>query len=418
MSSPLSHNVGEGAGGEGHPRHPNHLSATTRVNVLSALKPASGRGGKASQAFAFLLPTGLLSLALVTSHFVLLSGLLVGVGLLRSTRQQLGPLVVSLSAASGLILLGLQSGTWDYAAPLAGAGLNSLSFGLLLLALLLANGGVALVRGHPPQSDALFSLACCYLLLRLYSLGPWNLGWLLASLLLGAAVALAAAWQGAGAPSSATGAWQTAYLNGFILTGAGLGSEAGIVLAGYGLLLLPVVRLGFSAAPTPHWRYWLLCAALPLSAPFIMAWLAVAAALAGGLTLLAVSLWAAALLAALPVARLAHGQHQGQAQDEDSAAGRSAGQPHRGLHHYNILTGVGLSLATPFMLPGLLTPLAAQLQGGLTPFGSLELWPWAGLIAFNAARQPVATLPSIALIALMLILAALCWLGLRLRDRT
>ena len=61
--------------------------------------------------------------------------------------------------------------------------------------------------------------------------------------------------------------------------------------------------------------------------------------------------------------------------------------------------------------------VVAQLQGGLTPFGEIELWPWAGLIAFDAARQPVATLPSLALVGLMLILSALCWVALRLAAR-
>jgi len=56
----------------------------------------------------------------------------------------------------------------------------------------------------------------------------------------------------------------------------------------------------------------------------------------------------------------------------------------------------------------------AQLQAGLTPFGAIELWSWAGLIALDAARQPVATMPSLALAALMVILSALCWVALRL----
>lgn len=59
--------------------------------------------------------------------------------------------------------------------------------------------------------------------------------------------------------------------------------------------------------------------------------------------------------------------------------------------------------------------MVAQLQGGLTPFGEVTLWPWAGLLALNAARQPVATLPSLALAGLMVILAALAWLATQLR---
>ncbi|PDW04223.1 hypothetical protein [Candidatus Viridilinea mediisalina] len=367
-------------------------------------------GGVATRAEVhLLLPVILLSLAMLTGHLMLLSGLLVGAALLRGrhayvqgTQQNsaaLGSLAVllvaSLAAAGGLILLGLQSGAWHYAAPMAGSGLNSLSFGLLLLAATIGSGGLDLVRGRVPQFDPLINVACLYCLLRLFSLGPWNIGWLFATMLVGGAIVLAAAWQGAVAPSNETAAWQGGYLSGLIITGAGLGSDAGIILATYSLLLMPIVHFSLSQPQAPHWSYWLLCAALPLSAPFISAWLAVAAALAGGMTLLAVSLWAAALLAALPVARLA----------------RQGAQPTSLLHYQTIGLGVGVALGAPLIIPNLLAPIAAQLQSGLTPFGSIELWPWAGLMALNAARQPVATLPSLALLALMLILAALCWLG-------
>ncbi|RRR69551.1 MAG: dipeptide/oligopeptide/nickel ABC transporter permease/ATP-binding protein [Candidatus Viridilinea halotolerans] len=43
LSSPLSHNVGEGAGGEGHPSQSKRLSATSEANVLSA--PERNAGG-------------------------------------------------------------------------------------------------------------------------------------------------------------------------------------------------------------------------------------------------------------------------------------------------------------------------------------------------------------------------------------
>jgi hypothetical protein len=61
------------------------------------------------------------------------------------------------------------------------------------------------------------------------------------------------------------------------------------------------------------------------------------------------------------------------------------------------------------VLPILLQPMIAQLQGGLTPFGEVIIWPWAGFLALNAARQPVATQPTIIIAALMLILATLVW---------
>jgi hypothetical protein len=49
--------------------------------------------------------------------------------------------------------------------------------------------------------------------------------------------------------------------------------------------------------------------------------------------------------------------------------------------------------------------------------GEIALWPWAGLIALDAARQPVASLPTLAMAGIMVILAALAWIGVRLLAR-
>ena len=173
-----------------------------------------------------------------------------------------------------------------------------------------------------------------------------------------------------------------------------------MTLAGYALLTWPVVRLGLARPGGPAWTRWLFTGAVPLSAPFVAAWLAVAAAVAGDLSLVAVAFWGAALLVAVATRRL---------------AGASAANlaPHGGQSTAAILSLV-LGLGSPLVVLGLLEPLAAQLQGGLTPFGELALWPWAGLIALNAARQPVATLPSLALAALMVLLTAFAWVLLRL----
>jgi hypothetical protein len=367
-----------------------------------------------------LAAIGLLALTALAGHLALIAALLTLGVAMRAGRRRPTPLLAALAAAGGLLLLGLVGGEWRYAAPAAGSGLNSTSFGLLLLGALLSVGGVDLARGRAPGADPLAAAACLYALLRLFSLGPWSLGWLFAALLVGAAVTLAAAWQGAAALPAEAAAWQGAYLGGIVLVGVGLGSDAGVVLAGYGLLLGPVLRLGLmpgqsaeckaqraeqvlSAAPA--WPRWLLCAATPLTAPFVLAWMAVAAALAGELTLLAAALWAAALLAALPVGRLAGGRAaQGDCPPEPSQASR--------VYLAGALSA-GLGLGAPLALAGLLAPIAAQLQGGLTPFGIIELWPWAGLLALSAARQPVATLPLLALAALLLILAALGWTLLR-----
>ncbi|RRR76276.1 MAG: hypothetical protein EI684_03315 [Candidatus Viridilinea halotolerans] len=45
VPSPLSHNVGEGAGGEGHPWHPHNLSVAYGANALTALKHAGEETG-------------------------------------------------------------------------------------------------------------------------------------------------------------------------------------------------------------------------------------------------------------------------------------------------------------------------------------------------------------------------------------
>jgi hypothetical protein len=358
----------------------------------------------------------LLGVAALMGHLAAAGALLLGVAAFGGQTGGRGPVagrllswLPALCAALGLALAGLIGGEWRYGAPAAGAGLNSFSFGLLLLGALLGAGAVALPRGLPPASEPLVMLGCIYGLLRLFSLGPWNLGWLFAALLAGGAAALWAAWAAAAAPPSESAAWLGPYLGGLAVAGAGLGSGAGLTLAGYALLLGPVLRLGLAEA-APRRAHWLLSAALPLSGPFVLAWMAVAAAAAGGVTVLAAALWAAALLAALPPARLA----------------LQAGQPVTAwqLADFRVspalvagaLSGA-LGLGAPLALMWLLRPMVAQLQGGLTPFGEIELWPWAGLIAYDAARQPVATLPSLALAALMLILSALCWVALRLAVR-
>jgi hypothetical protein len=443
------------------PLEPGRAQGWLRADALSALLVLVLAGhllvahswqAEPWRAFAAL---GLLSGAALTGHLALIAVLLVLGAAARSTPHRAMPLLAMLATAGGLLLIGVVGGEWRYDAPAAGSGLNSLSFGLLLLGALLSSGGIAIVRGRVPTSDPLVAAACLFALLRLYSFGPWNLGWLFAALLVGTSMALAAAWHGAAAPGEQGAAWQGAYLSGLTIVGAGLGSGAGVVLAGYALLLGPVLRLGLTPVPAgptplyphgekPTWPRWLLSGATPLTGPFVLAWLAIAAALAGGLSLLAVVLWVAALLAALAVVR--QDERQALSADEAPAPGRrddseDAGAPLAGRPEISAeealapgtsgeaehpsaqrrvyvaaALSAGLGLGAPLVLWGLLNPVAAQLQGGLTPFGTLELWPWAGLLALNAARQPVATLPSLALAALMLILAALGWLGWRLRG--
>jgi hypothetical protein len=174
------------------------------------------------------------------------------------------------------------------------------------------------------------------------------------------------------------------------------------------MLTWPVVRLGLAYPGGPGWARWLITGAVPLSAPFMTVWMAVAAAVAGGLTLLAAALWGAALLVAVAVARLATPHPAAPAPSHGILTTRGLVAP---------TLSMALGLGAPLVVMGLLAPIVAQLQGGLTPFGEIALWPWAGLIALDAARQPVATMPSLALAALMTILSALCWIALRLARR-
>lgn len=395
-------------------------------------------------------------MATLQGHLAALGGLLVLAGLLQDTGpaderpvwyrhlRRLAPLGV----LAGLALIGLTGGVWNYGAPLAGAGLNSGSFALILVAALVALDAPGLAREGPPASTPMVASGCLYALARLFSLGPWNLGWLFAALLMGGLAALWGAWRAALAPAEQAAPWLGLLLSGMAIAGVGLGSAAGLTVTGYVLLLWPVLRLGLERPVAGTRALWLLSAAVPLSGPFVAGWLAIAASTAGGLPAPAVVLWLAALLMALPPARLAlaptapsTGDGHGAGASGASPAGRPdppargrgaqegegrepvvpesdpAAQPGLAPGRRAWLAAAcsaGLGLGAPLLLMGLLAPVTAQLQGGLTPFGEIVVWPWAGLIAFDTTRQPVATLPSLALVALMLVLSALCWVALRL----
>jgi hypothetical protein len=387
------------------PLEPGRLAGLVRADALSALVVivAAGHGlvGLALGARApwrLAVAAGLVGVATLAGHLGIAGALLVGAAV-AGGRQEGGrlPWLAAACVALGLALVGLLGGEWRYGAPAAGRGLNSFTLLLVLAGALLAAGVADLAQGRAPAADPFVALGALSCLLRLFSLGPWNLGWLFAALLVGGAAALWAAWAAAAAPAGEVAPWLGLYLAGLVITGAGLASGAGVTLAGYALLLGPALRLGLADA-APARPLWLLSAAMPLSAPFVAAWMGVAAAVAGGVTAVAATIWAAALLAALPAAKL--------------GAASPAGRPPARVLAAAALSAA-LGLGAPLVVEALLAPVAAQLQGGLTPFGEIELWPWAGLIAFDAARQPVATLPSVALAGLMVILSALCWVALR-----
>lgn len=400
------------------PLEPGVAQGLLRADALSALLVvvaalfglAELGSGNAARPLRTALAAALLAGSALQGHLLVGAGLLLAVALLVARRREQLPMLLApaLLASAGLALIGLRAGEWRYA--LAGAGLNSLSFAALLLAALLGAGAQRLVSARLTASEPLIALGSLGALLRLFGLGPWNTGWLVGALLLGGALALWAAWRAASEPPAEVAAWLGRYICGLVLVGAGLGSGAGLTLAGYALLVWPLLQLGLGTdsleqadQSAARWSLWLLSGAVPFSASFVAAWMGVAAAAAGQVTLLAVVLWAAALLAALAVARLAHEQ-------------QASSETPRLLPQATVAAtlSMALGIGSPAVVAGLMAPLVAQLQGGLTPFGELGLWPWAGILALDAARQPVAGLPSFAAALLMLVLAALCWVVLRL----
>jgi hypothetical protein len=367
-----------------------------------------------------LLPSAsclLLCAGYLTTHLALLAAVVFAAALVLAARRW-EAWVSALLVATGLILIALRAGTWRYPAPDAGLGLNSLSFGLILCAVLLAAGAPGLLRRNTTPPLTLLAVGMLYTLYRLFSLGPWNLGWLLAALLLGAALALGAAWAAAFGPAAHMPARLATLYLALGVVGGGLASGAGLALGAFALLTLVLQQALFPlTAATPRRALWLVSGAIPLTVPFVAGWLAVAAAMAGGITALAVVVWASVLLAAAAVARIAEMRQEEAETTDDGRWSVVGGRWSMVGGRWSVVGGLSLILGvtSPAVFALLIQPMVAQLQGGLTPFGEVTLWPWAGLLALNAARQPVATLPSLALAGLMVILAALAWLATQLR---
>ncbi len=225
-------------------------------------------------------------------------------------------------------------------------------------------------------------------LARLLSLGTWNTGWNLATALLGAVAALLAAGAALAAPrhsarqsaiACAYAALGLATLG--LTTGAGLAALCGCLLAA----LLAVVP--GRPVPATGWRTllpWLLVPLLPFGLPFVTIWLGVSAAVASGGVGLAAAVWLVALLINL------------------AAVVRGWNAP-----GWACWLSLALGVLTPVWLRWLAGPLIAQLQPGLSVYGDLVIWPWVGVAAENSARQPVATLPSVAVAGLLVVLLAI-----------
>jgi hypothetical protein len=275
-------------------------------------------------------------------------------------------------------------------------------------------------------SSGIFRFAWLYPLARLYSLGPWNAGWSFATLLLGGGVAL---WCACSAlvrpqPAGRNACVQSIY-PALALAGLGLSTSAGVAAACFGILTYLVLVVGHtdwrlesghnrvdspisnlqSPALSPHLASpillpWLLSSALPLTAPFVAAWMLIGAGVAGGVTLLAGVAWLVALLHGVVLA-LWGDAPPAQARRQLLVAGAAS-----------VLLGIG----APLIVRALIQPVVAQLQGGLTPFGDVNIWPWVGLATSDSAHTQVTTLPSIAIALLMLVLSALVYVVARLRQ--
>jgi hypothetical protein len=308
-----------------------------------------------------------------------------------------------------------------YTDPAAGAALNSYVFWFVLLAALipLVPFRIRDTRPVPEQTPSswfgahVLTIAWFYPLVRLYNLGPWNLGWSFATLLLSGALA---GWCAVSAFTQPDRQLRTARLiasyQGMALAGLGLGTSVGIAAACFGLLAILLLSAGVfgdlleqrqiaasNHPPGTSLIAWLLGGVFPFTAPFVAVWMLIGASVAAGVPLLAGIAWLVALLNGLTITLW------GMARP---VRPRSA----LALAALSVVLGVG----APLIVRVVIQPVVAQLQGGLTPYGDIAIWPWVGLAANDAAHIQVTTLPSIAIALLMLVLAALVYLLVRLRD--
>ena len=417
------------------------LALVARPNTFSPrwLRPAAAVGALAlafSTTPTLVIACGYLALALLTLDWQALT--------LPAEDRQLTPanrvmraLQRAVLAAPNLLaavclLLGCGAlalrGAARYDDRTAGAALESFAFWFVLLAAVIpliplsrAGNQASSITNQSVLSARFFHFAWLYPLARLYSLGPWNSGWSFATLLLGGALALWCACAALAQPDiiARNARIQSIYLA-LALAGLGLSNSAGVAAACYGTLVYLVLCVGhgnlrleirdteldgaISILKCPKGtRFsillpWLLSSALPLTAPFVAAWMLIGASVAGGVALLAGVAWLVALLHGLTVA-LWNGA-------------TPARRPLLIASAVSVVLGVG----APPIARLLILPVVAQLQGGLTPFGDLNIWPWVGVAASDSNHTQVTTLPSIAIALLMLVLAALVYIVARLRE--
>lgn len=297
------------------------------------------------------LSVACLLLSVLTSFilFISLALLLAGLGFARTPQAsswRARPLWVG---AGVCIFLGYGAlfarGIVRYTDANPGGALVNAAFWCTLAGTLMAL--LALLPGRAPRAARAFAPAWLYPLVRLYSLGEWQIGWSLAALLLGGVLAGWCALAALAEPRLLRRAAlrSVAVLAG-ALAGVGLGSSAGIIAACYALLCYAVLLAGEqrSAGAGAH----------PFSAAFVAGWMLIGASMAGGAGVLAGLLWLAALLAGL-----------GWAVWGAQPGGRALGA-----------ASLGLGVGAPLLVRALLAPVAGQLVA-LWRFRHLAVG-WAG----------------------------------------
>ena len=307
----------------------------------------------------------------------------------------------------GYGLLATRGALW-YDERNAGAALDSLAFWFVLLA-----AALPLWAGSGEKTSGVISASplpvlFLYPLVRLYSLGPWNPGWALATALFGGALALRHA-AGALVRPAPVAYSLSAMLAAMALASFGLSSGAGIA-AGCYAALTSVLRIADKQATA---------GVGPLALVFVAGWMAVGAAVAGGIAALAGALWAAALLAALALTlRFENLNKKPDLSYKTKKTPLATFVPF--VSSWFTLRSLFLitAILAPFVVAWLIEPAVAQLQGGLTPYGDIRIWPWIGLAFVNSAQVQIAVLPSVAVAVLMVVLVSIVFLLTRLRSQS
>jgi hypothetical protein len=406
------------------------LSAFFILIVLLSLASLFGLAGSAFHRYAAL---GIVTVAFLSPSIpIICLALLLGSCVWNYTllsrhrfSRMLGELLPALLLSVAWLGMSVSSDVWNYSDRNAGVALQSWIFALTLAATLL--GSHTLLRHFLPDwlrlkvvqmdeqtaslswADSLFGLVWLYPLLRLYSFGPWNTGWSLATLLLGCGLCFWSISQHFQARNSLPTSSMVYGLISLSIATAGLGSAAGVAAALVGLLSavwLQAALIALEGSENSSLQIWLISGAVPITLPFVAIWLAMSAALGAGVVLAAGLFWLLGLSNAITILRLAPKSSKAEAGFDWATLWRGSGI----FASLSLLFGIWM----PGLLDQIILPVARQLQGGLTPYGDLTVWPWLGISALNSGRQQIAALPSLVLAALMAILCALAWLTARL----